>query len=106
LVAEVTASCRKVAPSQLVVVWQEEHSVVVAKCTNPPVEITVHALPVFEWQLEQLTAPVWFIRVPGPHAPPILWQLAQVVLVMGAAKWALTPVLGMPARGVAWLAVS
>lgn len=84
LVAEVTPSWRKVAPSQLVVPWQDEHSEVVATCTKPPVEITVHALPVLEWQLEQLTAPVWFMRVPGPHTPPMVWQVAQAVLVIGA----------------------
>lgn len=57
----------------------------------------VQTLPValITWQLVQLVAPAWFMVV-GVQATPTVWQLPQVLLVMGAVICALVPVVGRP----------
>lgn len=76
--------------------WQFEHCATVAMCVTAGV--TVQLLPVLEWQLEHDVAPVWFMLA-GAHEVPIAWQLAHVLLVMGAVACALAPVVGLPALG-------
>ena len=49
--------------------------------------------------------PVWFI-VAGVHTVPIAWQVAQLVLVIGATVCAFVPLTGRPAFGVVAPAVS
>lgn len=44
--------------------------------------------------------------VAGVQVVPMVWQLPQEVLVIGASKCALAPVVGRPAPGVALLGVS
>ena len=49
------------------------------------------------WQLPQAVAPLWFIKVPGPHCVPIPWQVPQLVLFIGATVCGLvrlTPATG------------
>ena len=66
----------------------------------------VKPLPVgVVWQLVQLVTPVWFI-VAGVHTVPIAWQVAQLVLVIGATVCAFVPLTGRPAFGVVAPAVS
>lgn len=43
--------------------------------------------------------------VAGVHTVPMLWQLPQVVLVMGETRCALAPVMGTPAWGTALFGV-
>jgi hypothetical protein len=47
------------------------------------------------WQAVQPVAPVWFM-VAGTHALPTVWQLPQVLLVIGATRCALVPLIGFP----------
>jgi hypothetical protein len=58
----------------------------------------VNPLPEKLWQLEHAVRPVWFM-VAGVHVVPIVWQLPQVALVMGATVCALAPV-GVPVADV------
>jgi hypothetical protein len=90
----------KVDGFQTDVVWQSEH------WTWPVVEIWL-ALPGVQtspaelmlWQLVQLATPVWFI-VAGIQEVPTLWQLPQVLLVIGATLCALAPLTGRPVAAV------
>jgi hypothetical protein len=47
----------------------------------------------------QLVTPVWFIVV-GTQAAKLVWQVPQVVLVIGATVCALAPVIGRPVAAV------
>lgn len=57
----------------------------------------VQALPAgVAWQLAHSVAPVWFM-VNGSQAVPMVWQLAQVLAVIGAVAWlAGRPVADVP----------
>ena len=46
-----------------------------------------------------MVSPVWFM-VAGIHAVPMVWQLAQVLAVIGATVCALAPVVGRPVAEV------
>ena len=39
--------------------------------------------------------PLWFM-VAGVHPAPMVWQLPQVLAVIGATVWALAPLVGTP----------
>lgn len=58
----------------------------------------VKPLPAKLWQLEHVVSPVWFMLA-GVQVVPIVWQLPQVLLVMGAMVCALAPV-GVPVADV------
>lgn len=58
--------------------------------------VGVQALPTgVVWQLAHSVAPVWFM-VAGFQAVPMVWQLAQVLAVMGAVAC----VVGRPVAAV------
>ena len=59
----------------------------------------VKPLPAYVWQAVQLVAPVWFITA-EVQAVPMVWQLPQVVLVIGATVCALAPLVGTPVAEV------
>ena len=63
----------------------------------PVVQLLPAAL--MTWQLVQLVAPAWLI-VAGTQPPPTLWQLPQVLLVIGDTVCALAPLAGRPVAEV------
>jgi hypothetical protein len=99
LVALVTPLCVTVAGSHADVAWQDEHCDVVLMWLALA---GVKPLPVYAWQLVHDVTPVWFIfgLAEISQLVPMVWQLPQVLLVIGAAVCALAPLVGTPVAEV------